>query len=76
MRYWVQTKAPAGNWVDSVGVSDYAQAESYAKASKEPARVIERVDREVWPVDERQDEHLQFLADSAYRDWLNEESNR
>ena len=51
MRYWVQTKAPAGNWVDRTGVDDYATAVKYAKwedARGEQVRVVERLDLPVW----------------------------
>lgn len=52
MKYWVQTKAPAGNWVDSIGVSDETMAVEYAIAfqekNREPVRVVERTDVEIW----------------------------
>lgn len=47
MRYWVQVKAPAGNWVDSIGLDDLVQAKEYASALGDEARVVERTDVEV-----------------------------
>lgn len=44
-KYWVQKKAPAGNWVDSLGSHDFDDALRHAAACGEEARVIERSDK-------------------------------
>lgn len=31
MKFWVQTQAPAGNWVDSLGCNQLEDADSFAK---------------------------------------------
>lgn len=52
-RYWVQVQAPAGNWIDYLGVDDLEKARSYAEGRKEKqeaARVVERKDVVVWEV--------------------------
>lgn len=49
-RYWVQTQAPAGNWVDSMGTGKLEDAHSYAdyeRSHGNKARVVERQNREV-----------------------------
>ena len=52
-KYWVQERAPAGNWYDSIGTNDDAeQAKAYARAmciDGNPARVVERTDRVILP---------------------------
>ena len=52
MRYWLQVKAPAGNWVDSVGTDDKQSAIDhgrYLETKGEETRVVERTDVQVWP---------------------------
>lgn len=47
MKYWVQTQAPAGNWVDSIGTNDLKAAKAHARylhSIGETARVISRED--------------------------------
>lgn len=51
MRYWVQTQAPAGNWVDNMGTARRAKAIEmavYLQSKGETVRVVERVDTVVW----------------------------
>lgn len=58
MRYWLQTRAPAGNWVDSLGSAskqsciDHGRYLGGMDKEKPPVvydvRVVERVDTEVW----------------------------
>ncbi|MDE1879519.1 MAG: hypothetical protein KGI89_03125 [Euryarchaeota archaeon] len=50
--YWVQTRAPAHNWVDNLGTSEKASAISHAiylRKRGEAVRVVVRVHRVVWP---------------------------
>jgi hypothetical protein len=58
VRYWAQYRAPAGNWVDSIGTDNQERAIEHARylvksTDAEDARVIERVDTQVWPFDQR-----------------------
>lgn len=50
--FWMQTQAPAGNWVDSIGTDDKAAAVRYAKhhieKMNEQARVVDRFDTVIW----------------------------
>jgi len=50
MKYWLQCKAPAGNWSDSIG-SDEIQSlkdhAAYLRAQGETVRIVERKDVEV-----------------------------
>lgn len=49
--YWLQLKAPAGNWYDHVGADDKGTLIGYGEAAEgrgETARVVERHDVEVW----------------------------
>ena len=66
MRYWLQLKAPAGNWYDSIGTSSINDAISYAEDEVKrgaTARVVERRDIEVWS----------FEAPSKPSPWLKRE---
>lgn len=49
MKYWLQTKAPSGNWVDNLGATKERCIEqgSWLRDRGETVRVIERTDREV-----------------------------
>lgn len=53
MRYWLQVRAPAGNWVDSLGSDDkhacVVHGRWLAKERGEHVRVVERTDVVVWP---------------------------
>lgn len=53
--YWVQKKALAGNWVDTIGVDDLEKAQLYADAESQrdgpdTVRVMRRRDEQVWPL--------------------------
>jgi hypothetical protein len=51
MRYWLQTRAPAGNWVDSLGSDSYSDCVGHGeflRARGEAVRVVVRIDRVVW----------------------------
>lgn len=51
MCYWLQTKAPAGNWVDNLGSDVRKSCIEHGKFLKErgdDVRVIERTDRVIW----------------------------
>lgn len=66
-RYWLQTQAPAGNWVDNTGSSNVSYCESHGRfllERGETVRVIERTDREIWrPVTFEQ--HASLSTDPA-----------
>jgi len=50
MKYWLQTQAPAGNWVDSLGTDDLESALShsdYLQDSGKKTRIVTRVDKVV-----------------------------
>lgn len=50
MKYWLQTQAPAGNWVDSLGTDDLESALShsdYLQDRGEKTRIVTRVDTPV-----------------------------
>ena len=56
MRYWLQVRAPAGNWVDSLGSNDrntcVDHGRWYVKNKihlRTDVRVVERTDVQVWP---------------------------
>jgi hypothetical protein len=56
MRYWVQTQAPAGNWVDNMGTDNLfggagaLSMAAYLQTTKGcTVRIVERVDTQVWP---------------------------
>lgn len=47
MKYWLQTQAPAGNWVDSIGSDDQEVCQrhgAYLAKHGETVRVVERQD--------------------------------
>jgi hypothetical protein len=51
VKYWLQVKAPAGNWVDSIGCNDKQSCLDHAKYSAEQGedvQVVERVDTVIW----------------------------
>lgn len=55
MKYWVQAKAPAGNWYDMLGTNDKDAAIRYAKHAIDvekytSIRIVERIDTPIWPV--------------------------
>lgn len=56
MRYWTQTQAPNGNWVDVLGSDDLDTCKGYADFQQDKlgrtARVIARTDEVVYIVDE------------------------
>lgn len=51
MRYFTQTQAPSGNWIDVLGTDNQADAEAFMRYQFEQqgknARVVKRVDLEV-----------------------------
>lgn len=51
MRYWLQTKAPAGNWVDFMGSDDLQSVKDHANwhydETGEQVRIVERTDVEI-----------------------------
>jgi hypothetical protein len=52
-RYWLQTKAPAGNWVDCLGselITDCISHGHYRRGRGDEVRVIERKDRPIRPI--------------------------
>lgn len=53
MKYWLQVKAPAGNWVDWVGTDDLESAKDHAawlveEGHYRETRVVERLDTVIW----------------------------
>jgi hypothetical protein len=48
VKFWLQTKAPAGNWTDVLGSNDLANCVSHARylsdEHNEETRIVERVD--------------------------------
>ncbi len=53
--YWVQAKAPAGNWYDELGTDLLPRAIDYAKFlvnDGRVARVVLRKDTVVWDMDQ------------------------
>lgn len=51
MRFWVQTKAPAGNWVDSIGSTNEFTCIEHAVHMSEQGvqvRVVERTEVSIW----------------------------
>lgn len=52
MRYWLQTRAPAGNWSDNLGSMSKQSCIDHgrylAEQHDEEVRVVERVDTPVW----------------------------
>lgn len=50
MKYWVQVKAPAGNWVDHLGTESLASALQmavYKSKNGEASRVVIRKDKPI-----------------------------
>jgi hypothetical protein len=52
-RFWLQTLAPAGNWVDSIGSDDFSSVCDHGrwlveKMNHQHTRVVERVDTPKW----------------------------
>lgn len=59
MKFWLQTQAPAGNWVDSLGTTGKDAAIEHGKwlLQKTDAiavRVIERTDVEIWQSNDKE----------------------
>lgn len=52
MKYFLQTKAPAGNWVDNLGCAKKEECVRHGlwlrQVDGDQVRVIERTDRVVW----------------------------
>jgi hypothetical protein len=52
MTYWLQTKAPAGNWVDNLGSENKDACITHGRylreKNSETVRVIKRTDHQVW----------------------------
>lgn len=50
MKYFLQTQAPAGNWVDSLGTTQEGceQHGRYLQEHGHAVRVVKRSDRVVW----------------------------
>lgn len=50
--FWLQTKAPAGNWVDNTGCDDIAMLKRHGRylcnVRGERVRIVKREDRAVW----------------------------
>ena len=65
-RYWLQTQAPAGNWVDSVGTTLEACISHgrYLQQRGEIVRVVKRTDRVLWnPIKDKEEETLNVHRD-------------
>jgi hypothetical protein len=52
MKYWVQYRTKAGNWVDSMGTNDLNSAKGFAlflcALERSEAQVVERLDTPVY----------------------------
>lgn len=65
-RYWLQTKAPAGSWCDSIGSDNKRMLFQHGRYMGDTFRVVERVDTPV----EEQDYAVRLTSDEGGVEWL------